>query len=181
MNGLVRDIRFALKSLRRSPGFTFIAVVTLGLGIGANPAMFSILNAYILRPAPYADRAQIDRIYRVTAADQWGSLSPADYLELRAESGGYGQVAAYDGLDMSVSESGRSPEMANGLRASVNLFDVLGVKPTLGRTFRPEEETAGNNRVVVLSHRYWQNHFAGDANIVGRTIRVDGEPHVVIG
>jgi predicted permease len=177
----VLHLRFALKSLARTPGFTLIAIITLGLGIGANTSMFSILNEYMLRPAPYADRDRIDRLYRATRRESRGGLSPADYLDLKPQMSGYGEIAAYASAAMSLSEPGKPAEMAVGLRASSNLFSTLGTTPELGRSFRPDEETLGNHRVIILSHRYWQNRFGGDGGIVGRTVRVDGEPHEIVG
>jgi predicted permease len=178
---VTRDLRFAVQSLRRSPGFTLIAILTLGLGIGANTAMFSILNGYLLRPAPYADRDRLDRIFRVTREDSRGGFSPADYLDLKPQMSGYGEIAAYASSDMSLAEAGKPAEMAVGLRASSNLFSVLGTRLQLGRDFRPEEEIFGNHRVLIISHRYWQNHFGGDEHIIGRMVRMDGEPHEVVG
>lgn len=175
------DLRHALKSLLRSPGFTLVAVVTLGLGVGANTSMFSILNAYMLRPAPYPDRQSVDRVYRATRQQSRGGVSPADYLDLKADTSGYGEIAAYASSDLSLSEPGRPAEMAVGLRASANLFSVLGATPELGRTFLPGEDVAGNHRVLVISHRYWQGRFGGDPRIIGRAVRVDGEPHEIVG
>jgi len=178
---ILRDIRFAIKSLSHSPGFTLIAVITLGLGIGANTSMFSILNGYMLRPAPYPDRDQLDRIYRATPQNSLGGISPADYLDLKSEMNGYGEVATYASSDMSLSEPGKPAETAEGLRVSANLFSTLGTKPHLGRSFRPDEEILGNHRVLIISHRYWQNRFGGDGQIIGRTVRVDGEPYEIVG
>ena len=178
---ILSDLRFAIKSLRRSPGFTLIAIITLGLGIGANTSMFSILNGYMLRPAPYAERDLLDRIYRATREDSRGGFSPADYLDLKSEMSGYGEIAAYASSDMSLSEPDKPAEMADGLRVSANLFSTLGTRPALGRSFRPDEEIFGNHRVLVISDRYWQNRFGGDAHIIGRTVRVDGEPHEIVG
>jgi predicted permease len=178
---ILRDLGFAFRSLRRSPGFTFIAIVTLGLGIGANTSMFSILNGYMLRPAPYADRDRLDRIYRTTPGDSRGGISPADYLDLRSEMNGYGEIAAYASSEMSLSEPGKPPETALGIRVSADLFSTLGTQPRLGRSFRPDEEISGNHHVLIISDRYWQNRFGGDAGIVGRTVRVDGEPHEIVG
>jgi putative ABC transport system permease protein len=175
------DLRTALKSLARSPGFTVLAIVTLGLGIGANTSMFSILNGYMLRPAPYADRDRIDRIYKATRQDRRGGIAPADYLDLKAQESGYGQIAAYASSDMSLSEPGQPAEAVEGLRVSANLFSVLGARPELGRDFRPDEEVLGHHRVLVISHRFWQTRFGGDARIVGRTVRVDGEPCDIVG
>jgi predicted permease len=177
---IVRDLRFAIKSLSRSPGFTLIAIITLGLGIGANTSMFSILNGYMLRPAPYPDRDHLDRIYRATPQDPRGGISPADYLDLKSEMNGYGEIAAYAFLDMSLSEPGKPAETAEGLRITANLLSTLGTKPELGRSFRSDEEILGNHRVLILSHRYWQNRFGG-GHIIGRTVRIDGEPHEIVG
>ena len=183
MRGLaiLPDLRFAIKSLLRSPAFTFIAVVTLGLGIGANTSAFSILNALLLRPLPYADSRQLDRIYRTTAQNSRGGVSPADYLDLRSQTNGYGDIAAYGVSEMSLSEPGEPAEMALGLRISANLFSTLGVEPELGRSFRPDEAVPGNHRVLIISHRYWQNRFGGGTHIIGRTVRVDSEPHEIVG
>ena len=178
---IVHDLRFAIKSLGRSPGFTFIAIITLGLGIGANTSMFSILNGYKLRPAPYANRDRLDRIYRTTRQDRRGGISPADYLDLESQTSGYGEIAAYTATDMSLAEPGKPAEMADALRVSANLFSTLGARPELGRSFRPDEETLGNHRVLVISHRYWQNRFGGDGHIIGRKVRVDSEPYEIVG
>ncbi|HLA76379.1 MAG TPA: ABC transporter permease [Vicinamibacteria bacterium] len=178
---LIPDLRVAIKSLGRSPGFTLVAITTLGLGIGANTSMFSILNGYMLRPAPYPDSDQLDRIYRATSQDPDGGVSPADYLVLKSEMSGYGEIAAYASSDMSLSEPGKPAETARGLRISANLFSTLGTQPQLGRGFRPEEEIAGNHRVLIINHRYWQVRFGGDSQILGRTVRVDGEPYEIVG
>src|SRR5213594_1188213 len=178
---ILTDVRFAFKSLCRTPAFTLIAVITLGLGIGANTSMFSILNGYMLRPAPYPDRNHLDRIYRATPQNSLGGFSPSDYLDLKSEMKGYGEIATYAGSDMSLAEPGNPAETSEGLRVSANLFSTLGTKPLLGRGFRPDEEILGNHRVLIISHRYWQNRFGGDGQIIGRTVRVDGEPHEIVG
>jgi putative ABC transport system permease protein len=178
---IFRDLRFAIKSLQRTPGFTLIAVITLGLGIGANTSMFSILDGYLLRPAPYPDRDRLERIYRTTPQNPRGGFSAADYLDLRLEMSGYGEIAAYAISDMSLSEPGKPAEVAEGLRVSANLFSTLGTKPMLGRAFRPDEEILGNHHVLIISHRYWQEHFGGDSLIVGRTLRLDAEPYEIVG
>ncbi len=179
---MLRELGFAIRSLRRTPGFALLAVLTLGLGIGANTSMFSILNGYLFAPLPYPEGDRLDRVYRATPQNRRGGISPPDYLALKAEAGAYGDVSVYDGLDLSLSEPGRPPVTAEGLRVSANLFSTLGVvSPLLGRGFTPDEETAGNHHVLVLSHRYWQSHFGGDPGIVGRTVRVNGDPHEIIG
>jgi putative ABC transport system permease protein len=178
---VLSDFRLAIRSLAHAPGFVLIAVITLGLGIGANTSMFSILNGYMLRPAPYAEHDRLDRIYRATRRDSRGGFSPADYLDLKPQMSGYGEIATYKSADMSLTEPGKPPEMAVGLRVSANLFSTLGTTPELGRSFRPDEEIPGNHRVLIISHRYWQNRFGGDAAIIGRTVRVDGEPYEIVG
>ena len=178
---ILGDLRFAIRSLRRSPGFVLIAVITLGLGICANTTAFSTLNEVFLRPLPYPESDRLDRIYRVTAQNSRGSVSPADYLDLTSEMSGYGEIAAYAFADVSLSAPGEPAEMARGLRISANHFSVLGMGPELGRSFRPDETLLGNHRVLMISHRLWQNRFGGDAHIIGRTIRVDGEPHEIVG
>jgi predicted permease len=175
------DIRIAIRSLSRSPGLVLVAVVTLGLGIGANTSMFSLLYHYTLRPATYADRDRMDRIYRATPRTSVGAFSPADYLAVKPEMKGYGDIAAYGGADVSIAEAGHPAEMAVALRASANLFDVLGSRPRLGRSFRPDEEVFGNHRVLIISDRYWQIRFGGARDIVGRKVRVDGEPYQIVG
>jgi predicted permease len=181
VTAILGDLRFAIRSLGRSPGFVLIAVITLGLGIGASTSTFSMLNEVLLRPLPYPDSDQLDRIYRATAQNSRGSVSPADYFDLKHEMGGYGEIAGYGISEMSVSEPGEPAEIARGLRISANLFSTLGVEPHRGRTFGPDETLLGNHRVLVISHRYWQNRFGGDAHIIGRTVRVDGEAHEIVG
>ena len=181
ITGILGDLRFAIRSLRRSAGFVLIAVITLGLGIGANTSAFSLLNHVLLRPLPYADGDHLDRIYRATPQNPRGGVSPADYRDLTSEMNGYGEIAAYGSADMSLSAPGEPAEMARGLRISANLFSTLGTKPELGRSFRPDEEILGNHRVLIISHRYWQNRFGGDAHIIGRTVRIDGEAHEIVG
>jgi len=158
-----------------------IAVITLGLGIGANTSAFSILNEAMFRPLPYPDSDRLDCIYRATPRNPRGAVSAGDYLDLISRPSGYQEIAAYGPTDMSLAEPGHPADMVRGVRVSANLFATLGVEPRLGRAFRPEEAVAGNHRVLVSSHRYWQRQFAGDAGIVGRTVRVDGEPHEIVG
>lgn len=178
---MLNDLLNAIRRLASAPAFTLAAVITLALGIGANTSAFGILNALLLRPLPYAEAGRLDRIYRVTAQSSRGNVSPADYLDLKSEMKGYGEIAAYGVSDMSVSEPGEPAEMAPGLQISANFFSTLGAEPELGRSFRDDENIPGRHRVVILSHRYWQNRFAGDPRIIGRTVRIDGEPHQVVG
>ena len=178
---LLKDFRFAFRQLTRSPGFTALAIVTLGLGIGANTSMFSTLNAMLLRPLPYPDSEHLERIDRMTPQNAEGRVSPADFFEFQRESSAYGEVAANALGDLSLSEPGQPPELARALRITPNYFSVLRLQPELGRNFRAEESQPGRDRVLIISHRCWQNRFGGRPHIVGHTVRVDGQPHEIVG
>ncbi len=175
------NLRFACRALFRTPGFTFLAIVTLGLGIGANTAMFSIVNTVLLKPLPYPQNEQLQRLDRVTAQNPAGRVSPADYLDLQREINGYGDVGAYALGDTSLSEPGQPAEVVRALRISANLLTVLRVQPQLGRNFLAREDVAGNDHVVILSQRCWQQRFGSARDIIGRSIRVDGQPHEIVG
>ena len=123
----------------------------------------------------------MDRIYRATPQDSRGGFSPADYLDLKSEMNGYGKIAAYAFSDTNFSEPGEPAETAPALRISANLFSTLGIEPQLGRSFRPDEVILGNHRVLIISQRFWRTRFGGDAHIIGRTVRVDGEAHEIVG
>lgn len=175
------SLRFAARSLIRSPGFTLLAIITLGLGIGANTAMFSVLNTIMLKPLPYPQSEQLERLDRATPQNPQGRVSPADFLDLRRNVTNYGEVAAYALGDTSLSEPGQPPEVVRAMRVTANLFSVLQVQPQLGRDFLPREDLRGNDRVVIINYRVWQNRFGGRSDVIGRTIRVDGEPHEIVG
>ena len=174
------DLRAAFTSLRQSPGFTLIAVITLAIGIGANTAAFSMVNALLRRPLPYPEPDRLERIMRVTPQNSRGNVSPADYLDLLRDVEGYGAIAATGLADSSVAEPGRPAEMVPGLRVSTNLFAVLGAGPAIGRDFGDEDGVAGRHRVLLLSHRYWQKRFQG-GDVLGKVMRVNGEPHEIVG
>jgi predicted permease len=178
---MMMDLRLGLRQLLRSPGFTLLAIVTLGLGIGANTAMFSTLNSILLKPLPYPESGQLDRIDRATAQNPQGRVSPADLLDLQREMHAYGEIAAYTLGDTSLSEPGQPAEMVRALRTTANLFATLRVQPQLGRDFLPREDLAGNDRVVIISQRCWQQRFGGRTDVIGRTVRVDGESHEIVG
>lgn len=175
------NLRFAFRSLLRSPGFTFLAIITLGLGIGANTAMFSIVNTVLLKPLPYPKSEQLQRLDRVTPQNSQGRISAADYLDLRREMQAYGDIGAYALGDTSLSEPGQPAEVVRALRITANLLPVLGVQPQLGRNFLPREDVAGSDHVVILSQRCWQQRFGSAHDIIGRMIRIDGQPHEVVG
>ena len=174
------DLRAALTSLRRAPGFTLIAVVTLAVGIGANTAAFSMVNALLGRPLPYPAADGLQRVFRATPQNARGNVSAADYVDLVRDVKDHGSIAAYGLADSSIAEPGRPAEMVPGLRVSANFFSTLGAGPALGRAFRDEDTIAGRHRVLIISHRYWQKRLGG-GDVIGRVVRVDGEPHEIVG
>jgi len=177
----LKDARIGIRRLAKAPGFTLLAVLTLALGIGANTAMFTMLDSVLLRPLPYSDVGELEAIWRVLPQSPQGSLSPADFADLQREAGPYGVVAAYAYANTTLAEPGQPAEMPRAIRVTANLLSLLGVQPRLGRDFRPQEALHGNDRVLILSDRYWRNRFGGRADIIGRTVRINGEPNEIIG
>jgi putative ABC transport system permease protein len=177
---LWRDVRYAARSLWRTPGFTIIAVLTLAFGIGANAAIFSVFDAVLLRPLPYRDA---DRLHVIHEIGSTGTLIPANALhfrEWRASTRSFDQMALIGPATYDLRGTG-APVRINGARVTPSLFETLGVIPALGRTFREEEDVEGRDRVVILGHEIWRTRFGGDPAVVGRTITLDDAPHVVVG
>jgi len=176
-----QDLRFAVRHLVKSPAFALLAVLTLALGIGANTAMFALLDNFMLKKLPYRDGDQLEAIYRATAQNPEGSIAPADFRELEREPGAYGGIGAYAYADTSLAEPGQPAEMPRAIRVTANFFGLLGVQPELGRDFRSGEDQPGSDRVILISHRYWQNRFGARPDIVGHTVRVNSLPHEIVG
>jgi putative ABC transport system permease protein len=176
--GLFQDLRYAARALSRQPGFSLVAIVTLAFGIGLNAAMFSFLNALLLRPLPFPDGSSIARLYRATPDNQYGSFAPADYLALQQDAGSAMRVAAYRTAAVSIPDPSQSAEW---FVATAGLFDVMGLPPLLGRVYTPADEAAGNHRVVVLTYACWQSRFGADPQIVGKTVRGNDEVYEIIG
>ncbi len=181
LENFLKDLRQGVRTLLKSPGFTILAIVTLGLGIGVNTSMFNVVDGLMFKPLPYPDCAQLERIDRATAQNPQGRVSPADFLDFQREAGRYGEISAYALGDTSLSEPGQPAEMVRAMRITSNFFSTLGILPQLGRDFRPRENIPGNDRVVILSQPCWQNRFGGKTDIIGRTLRIDGEPHEIVG
>jgi predicted permease len=183
VGSFVGDVRFALRMLGRRPLVTAVAVASLALGIGANTTIFSIVNALFLESLPVADQ---ERLVSVHTTDRRNpGLSPLSHLnwkDLREEAGVFEALAGYDWTAVSVSFDGGEPVVVFGQLVAGNYFDVLGIQPGLGRTFRPEEDGApGAHAVAVLSHRFWTEKLAGSDTVLGRKILVNGIPFDVIG
>ncbi|HEX5433438.1 MAG TPA: ABC transporter permease, partial [Candidatus Angelobacter sp.] len=183
MTTFIQDLRFGLRTLRKSPGFTLIAVVTLALGIGANTAIFSIVNAVLLKPLPYPEA---DRLLYVNSglsvqADVTRpfAISYPDFLDWRATAKSFAGMASYHGDSFTLAGL-EQPLHVYGETVSGDFFNVVGVQPVLGRGFTRDEEKPGT-RVVVLSHQLWQSAFHGDRAILGRAISIDKQSYTVVG
>ena len=175
------DLRYAVRGLRASPGFTAVALLTLAMGIGASTTIFSVANAVLLRPFPYHRPERIVRLYETTPTSQTFSVSEPNYLDWRQRVRGLSQLAALVGREASLLGDG-DPQQLNALAATPSLFPLLGVRPVLGRVFNEDEAKSGAPaRVVVLSYAMWQTRFGGDPAIIGRTLNLSGAWYAVIG
>src|SRR5215207_1173620 len=183
MKSLIQDVRYGLRVLSKSPGFTLVAVLTLALGIGANTAIFSVVNAVLLRPLPYRDAGELTALYLTNsrAEFEW-PLPPAGYLSLKGQNKVFDGFAALSNKGWPANLTGAGePERLQGFQVSADLFRVLGVEAAQGRTFLAEEDRPGNNRVVVISNELWRRRFGGAPDLVGKSIMLNGEPHTVAG
>jgi len=178
MQTLWQDIRYALR-MRKSPGFICVAVITLALGIGANTAIFSVVNAVLLRPLPFPEPDQLIKVWE-TYPRGFGTVSPPNLQDWREQNSAFTGLAAYQSAGYSLQGSDYS-ERVSTATVSANFFEVLGVAPQLGRTFRAGEDEPGQNRLVILSHALWQQRFTSDQSIVGKKILLGGENYQVIG
>lgn len=174
-------LRHALRSLVRAPGFTIVALLTLALGIGANTAMFSVTDALLLRPGPFAEPEQLVRLFGTSPQSPRTAVSLAELERIRAQSRAVTDLTAFSRWYFTLAEPGRPAERVNSVRASAELFSFLRLQPALGRAFTAAETRPGEDGVVLLSHSFWQSRFAGDPAVVGRTLTVDGEPVMVVG
>jgi predicted permease len=178
LGGLWHDLRYAGRTLRRDPLFTTIAALTLTLGIGLNTAMFGFMNALMFRPLPFAAPAQLVRLYRATTEQPAGGFAPAEYIALRRAEAAVGRFAAFRTSTRALAEAGRSTDWVD---VSAELFDVLGMQPVLGRSFRPDDEVTGNHRVVLISTDLWQDQFGGATDVVGRLLHATDGAYEIVG
>jgi predicted permease len=181
---LAQDLHYAFRLLIKNPGFTLVAVLTLALGIGANTAIFSFVNSVLLRPLSFRNPEQLYVINEIVP--EWAKSFPIlaanlpDFLIWQKECHSFEQVAVAESEELGLSGS-RDAEEIRGIRASANLLDLLGEHPALGRSFRPDEDQAGHDLVVILTDSFWRGRFHADPNLLGRTIILDGQPHLVVG
>ena len=177
-----QDVFFAARLLRRQPGFTAVAVVMLALGIGANTAIFGVVDAVLWRPLPYpnADRLMAIAEQRPREGRFYGPVAPADFFDWRRDTQSFAAMAAYDESALNLTGTGE-PERLRILRASPGFLDALGVQPAHGRDFRADEEVVGHHRIVLLTDALWRRQFGADPLVVGRSVTLDGAPYDVVG
>src|SRR5438876_1200487 len=180
---LILDLRYGLRMLAKSRAFTVVAILTLALGIGANTAIFSCINAWIIKPLPYP---RSDRLMVFATHDKkngWTGehvTSPADFFDFQRQNTSFEQIVAWAGAGLNLTGDGH-PELVDGGRVTWNFFDALGAKPILGRTFIPDDDRSGAPHVCILGEGLWQGRYAGNPKIIGRNITVGGEAYTVIG
>jgi len=180
---LIQDVQFALRTFRKNPGFTAAAVFALALGIGANSAMFSVINGVLLRPLPFP---RSDRLMNVWENNPVRNLprfiaAPANYFDWREQNQAFATMGSYFQSAFNLATTEGEPERYLGANTDQGFFEVLQVSPVLGRTFTHEEEDAGRDGVIVLSYNLWRGRFGGDPKILGQTLTLDGKPRIVIG
>lgn len=184
MGTLLQDIRYAVRLLLKNPGFTAVAVLTMALGIGANTAIFSIVNSVLLRPLAYREPQRLYLIREIVPqVSKFYPTLPANarnYVIWQQDCKSFEQIAIVEGRSMALTGTG-DPKEVPGAHGSANLFSVLGVQPMMGRLFLPEEDQPGRDHVVILTNPFWRSEFQGDPHIIGRTITLDGIPHEVVG
>jgi putative ABC transport system permease protein len=185
MRNFISDLRHAFRTLLRNPSFSATAALLLALGIGANTAIFSVVNPVLLRPLPYQDSSRIMQIWHVPPAKSFPgltlfSVSPANYLDWKSLNHSFEEMAAYGGARFNIGGKER-PEAIQAAPVAPGFFSILRVHPLLGRTFSPEEDRPGQGHVIILGNALWRDHFGADPGIVGRKIILDGETYNVIG
>lgn len=182
MREILQDVRYGFRTLRKSPGFTVVALLTLAIGIGANTAIFSFVDGVLLRPLPYANAGRIMRVLEKPPGgpDARNGISTLNFLDWQHQNSVFQYMAARTGGSVTLTGLGE-PVRLRGERLSAHGFDILGVQAVLGRTFAADEDQPGKSKVAVLSHALWVSQFGSDPSVVGRVIQLDGEPYVVIG
>jgi predicted permease len=182
---LRQDVRFALRQLRNRPGFALVAIIVLALGLGGNAAMFSVVNAVLLQPLPYADPQRLVALFErdVVGEQPFNVVAPANFLDWQKQAHSFEQMAASGetAFNLASATGSFTPQRIDGSYCSANLFDTLGVTPVLGRSFREEEDRPGAARVAVISYDLWQHRFGGALDVIHRQIRLDSELYNIVG
>ncbi len=177
---LFNDLRFGARMLVKHPGVTAIAVLTLALGIGANTAIFSVVNAVLLNPLPYRQPDRLVSLWATVPTHGRSRVAPANFFDWKKQNTVFEDVAAFGASSLTLTGDGE-PEQLVGTRVSSGYFGVVGVDPFLGRAFLPEEHEPGKGQVVILGHAFWQRRYGGDKNIINRSITLDGAGYTVVG
>jgi putative ABC transport system permease protein len=180
MDELLKNLRFGFRMIRKNPGFAAVAIITLALGIGANTAIFSFVDAVLLRPLPYPQPEQIVNVWEKPPQGDRNGISTMNFLDWKNQNSVFTAMAAQTGGAVTLS-GGTEPVLLHAARVSAPFFSILGIKAALGRTFAPDEDQPGKEQVVVLSHRLWASRFGSDPQIIGRKIILDQRPFTVIG
>jgi predicted permease len=181
-DALLRDLRYSFRALIKSPGFTAVVVLSLAVGIGASSAVFSVVNSLLLRPYPFPS---LDELVLIKETGSGGGpadnpVAPADFLDLRADTGAFRSIAAFRFRGFNMSSDG-DPETVEGYRVTPDFFDLIGIQPAMGRGFDSDQDQEGKDRSVILRYGFWQRRFAGDPQVLGRTITLDGNSFTVTG
>ncbi|HXJ94336.1 MAG TPA: ABC transporter permease [Terriglobia bacterium] len=177
---LAQDLRFALRQLRRSPAFTLVAALTLALGIGANTAIFSVVNSVLLRPLPYPDPGRLVDVYQKTEGGNYNVFSGPNYFAWKDRAQAFQEFAVWTTGSYNLADNNQ-PEHVTAGPVTANIFSLLGVNPILGRTFLPQEDLPGGPKVVVLSYAFWQRHFGGARDVIGKSLKLNGDGYTVVG
>jgi predicted permease len=180
MRNFIQDLRYGIRMMAKRPGFTVIAALTLALGIGANTAIFSAVNAVLLKPLPFPEPGQLIDLAETFKPDGFGSVSVPVLEDWKNQNTVFAGISAYQGASFNL-EGGDAPQRISGLKVGANYFDILGMKPELGRGFLTGEDVAGRDRVVILSDQLWRRNFGADPAIINQTIAVNGQKYTVVG
>jgi putative ABC transport system permease protein len=177
---MLRDVRYAIRQLIRTPGFSAVAILTLALGIGASSAIFSVVNGVLLRPLPYPHPESLVRVHEILQKFGRFSVAPASFLDWRQQNTVFEHIAAYNSTGATL-QTDSGPERVQGAAVSWDLLDLLQVAPALGRSFRADEDLPGKDTVMVLSHGLWQRRFNGDPKVLGQSVTLNGAPVTIVG
>jgi putative ABC transport system permease protein len=180
METLIKDIRYGVRGLLKRPGFTAVAIITLALGIGANTAIFSVVNAVVLRPLPYAEPERLMTLWETMPGSDQRSVAPGNFVDWRTQNKTFQELAATFYANFNLTSDGE-PDRIDGATITSNLMSVLGASAQLGRTFQPDDDEHQDRSIVLLSDGLWRRRFGADQNVVGRTITIDETPHIIVG
>src|ERR1700722_18319735 len=180
LDELAQDVRFAIRTLRKSPGFTAIAILTLALGIGANTALFSVVNGVLLNPLPYPHPEQLVMLHESKPNFKNGSISYPNFLDWQKDNQSFSSMAVSRNYAFTLSNAGE-PEQLRGRLISSVFFNVLGVKPVIGRTLLPDEDKIGGAPVAIISAGFWKRKFAASPDAIGKSITLDGKDYTIVG